>query len=132
MRRILYMAHPIGGDVPGNIARALRWLSWLRKTYGHEASFEAPYLAHLMSGADDSDPVQRAQGLSDNCALLRRLDGIVLCGGVVSHGMRTELDATPADRPVYCFTHFGPEPPAPWLAMANSKLSAYESSREDV
>jgi hypothetical protein len=104
---ILYVAHPIGGDVDANVQRLLRWMSWLRRSYP-ETMFTAPYAVDLLSGADDYDPVQRAAGIAKNCALVSRLHGIVLVGGRVSSGMAEERDHAHA---VADLTYLGEEPP---------------------
>lgn len=72
-----------------NIARAERWLSWLRRSFP-ETTFIAPWIAAVLSGEDDSDPAQREAGLVDACAVIERCDGIVLCGPRVSAGMERE------------------------------------------
>lgn len=90
-RPVLYMAHPVSGDVKANIHRALNWLSWLRRSFP-ETTFIAPWIVGIMSGEDDADPAQREAGLVDCCAVVERCDGIVLVGGRVSTGMARERD----------------------------------------
>lgn len=113
-RIVLYMAHPIRGDVTDNIARALRWLKFLRRKYP-AVTFVAPYIASLLSGEDDADPVQRQAGLEDARALIVRLDGVVLVGGRLTEGMNFEAKAclAPGDllAAVYDMIFLGPEPP---------------------
>lgn len=74
-----------------NIDRALRWLAWLRKSFP-ETTFIAPWIASVLAGADDTDPAQREAGMADACAVVERCDGIVLCGGRISEGMRREME----------------------------------------
>lgn len=74
-----------------NLDRALRWLSWLRRSFP-ETTFIAPWIATILSGVDDSDPAAREAGLVDDCAVVERCDGIVLCGPRVSSGMRREME----------------------------------------
>lgn len=74
-----------------NIERAMRWLSWLRRSFP-ETTFIAPWIASVQPGEDDSDPAQREAGLVDACSVIERCDGIVLCGGRVSSGMRREME----------------------------------------
>lgn len=117
-----------------NVDRALRWLAWLRKSFP-ETTFIAPWIAAIMSGEDDSDPKAREAGLVDDCAVVERCDGIVLCGGRISEGMRREMehgmswrvfdgdDGEPARFEVYdlvtrCPFPEGPSTPArPWIAF---------------
>lgn len=113
-RTVLYMAHPIRGDVTDNIARALRWLKFLRLRYP-AVTFVAPYIATLLSGQDDADPVQRQAGLQDAHALIMRLDGVVLVGGRLTEGMDFEARACLCARDlraaIYDMIDLGPEPP---------------------
>lgn len=90
-----------------NLDRALRWLAWLRRTFP-EVTFIAPWIAAVLSGEDDADPVKRANGLRDDCRVVRRCDGVVLCGGRVSEGMALERDRAEA---VADLTALGGEPP---------------------
>jgi hypothetical protein len=72
-----------------NVGRALQWLAWLRKSFP-ETTFIAPWIASILSGEQDSDPKQREAGLVDDCAVVERCDGMVLCGGRISNGMDRE------------------------------------------
>lgn len=119
MRRVLYVAHPVAptddeiaqayaravlvGNMPthamlvrsachANVARAGRWLQWLRKSFP-ETTFIAPWMIGILLGDDDSDPAQREAGLIDCCATIERCDGIVLCGPRISSGMQREMEA---------------------------------------
>jgi hypothetical protein len=74
-----------------NIRRSMRWLTWLRRSFP-ETTFIAPWIAAVQSGEDDSDTAQRESGLVDACAVIERCDGIVLCGGRISMGMRREME----------------------------------------
>lgn len=66
-RPVIYMCHPVAGDVKNNIARALRWLAWLRKSYP-KTTFIAPWIAGVMSVGSDGTPEERKAGLVDDCA----------------------------------------------------------------
>ena len=115
VRAVYYLAHPLapteeqiractGSLHPGdrsaairdglaaNLARAQRWLRWLRRSFP-ETTFIAPWIAAVLSGEDDADPTQREAGLVDACAVVPLLTGIVLCGGRVSSGMGHEAAA---------------------------------------
>jgi hypothetical protein len=74
-----------------NIQRALRWLAWLRKSFPR-ITFIAPWIATIESLHGDDSPEVREAGLVDDCAVVERCDGIVLCGGRVSVGMERELN----------------------------------------
>lgn len=83
------------------------WLAWLRATYP-AVTFIAPWITAIESGADDRDQEQRARGLRDDVRVVCRCDGIVLCGGRVSSGMRHEAKHAAN---VIDLTALGPEPP---------------------
>lgn len=101
-----------------NLNRALRWLAWLRKSFP-KTTFIAPWIASVMSGEDAMDPAQREAGLADDCAVVECCDGIALCGGRISSGMRREMEhkwgtpgeGGPFESEVYDLTHLGREPP---------------------
>jgi len=75
-----------------NLARAQRWLVWLRRSFP-ESTFIAPWIAAVLSGEDDNDPAQREAGLIDAEAVAAVCTGVILCGGRVSGGMRRESRA---------------------------------------
>jgi hypothetical protein len=141
-RRVLYVAHPLAPTnaeiaatpwaplielrarvaLKANIDRALRWLAWLRKGFP-ETTFIAPWIATIQSLGGDGTPEEREAGLVDDCAVVERCDGIVLCGSRISSGMRREVDhgstwrvfdgddGEPARFERYDLTHLGPAPP---------------------
>ena len=112
--KLFYLCHPVGGDVPGNIARALRWLSFLRK-HERDVVITAPWIPAILAGEDDADPAQRDRGLRDCVATVARFDGVILCGGRVSAGMQAErAQAEVNGLEVHDLTWMGDEPPAVW------------------
>jgi len=112
MSTVIYMAHPVAGDVPANLARALRWLRWLTAT-SPETTYIAPWIAAIMSGEEDDDPAARARGLAHDVVTVRRCDGLVLVGGKISQGMAIERDAAISQGLIVTdMTDLGDEPPA--------------------
>jgi hypothetical protein len=111
-RLVLYVAHPLGAPdragLDANLARAMRWLSWLRRAFP-DTTFVAPWIAAVAAGEDDADPRQREAGLVDADAVIPRLDGVVLVGGRVSSGMARERGRA---RRAWDLTSLGDEPPA--------------------
>lgn len=116
-----YLAHPLGGDVDANVERAVRWLAWLMPLEPHLA-IVAPWLPFVQvfrlitkPGDDDRGHPFRERCMRDNLAVARRFDGIILCGGTFSQGMREEQayvetsGGWTAD-----LTELGPEPPPEW------------------
>jgi hypothetical protein len=118
MTELVYFAHPLGGDIDGNVARARRWIAWL---VAQESSitFLAPWLPYvdvfreLHPGANDHGHPLRDRFMRDNLAIASVCDGIVLCGGRVSSGMQQELDVvTDQGGWVADLTSLGAEPPS--------------------
>ncbi|MDQ3295109.1 MAG: hypothetical protein M3619_00805 [Myxococcota bacterium] len=89
-RPIFYFAHPLAGNIAGNIRSAQTWLGFLMQKEP-SVCFVAPWLACVAAGADDNDPDARERGLLDAYAIVPRCDGIVLCGERISSGMAREL-----------------------------------------
>lgn len=114
MTQLIYMGHPVSGDVDGNVERALLWLAWLRRMH-RDTAIIAPWIAALLSGEDDGDPEQRDRGLRDCAITAARCDGIVLVGPRISTGMLRELAACrDAGGWVSNLTALGATPPASW------------------
>ena len=118
---VVYMAHPLGGDVEGNSARARRWLAWLM-TAEPDYAFCVPWLpfvdafVRIYGRVDDAGHPFRDRCMRDNLAIGARCDGIALVGGRVSAGMAAERELfllSPA-RFIVDLTRLGPEPPSEW------------------
>jgi hypothetical protein len=121
-RKVFYVAHPVSGDVDGNIKRAFQWLRWLRRQDSRSA-YQAPWIAAILSGEDDSDPRARERGLLDCEATAAKCDGIVLVGGRISVGMARERDACIAGGGVVVnLTHLGEEPPTDMVTRGLDEL----------
>ncbi len=125
--KVCYLAHPVAGDVADNMNRARQWLRYLIDTQP-EIAFCAPWLPYL-DVLDEDNPAHRERGMRDDLAIAERCDGIVLCGGRISSGMRRELDAIAAlNGFAVDLTMCGAMPP--WLArdvaMADDQRNAAE------
>lgn len=90
MTPLIYLAHPVGGDASGNADKAR---TWLRVLIGlvPEVNWICPWIPSV-DVLDDTDEAHREWAMRVNLATVRRCDGIVLCGGRVSNGMRDELN----------------------------------------
>jgi len=91
MKKIIYIAHPIGGDVPGNLEKIgaiYRSLSLQKLVIPF-----APYIAPI-SCLDDNVPQERAIGFEHNKALFDRkaMDEVWLYGDRISNGMAQEIE----------------------------------------
>ena len=87
-KRVIYMAHPVSGDIPGNLAEARRWVRAL------EELFDVAVVASWITECevwDDADPAERAAGLERDKAVIERCDELWLVGPRISTGMAVEL-----------------------------------------
>jgi hypothetical protein len=81
VKPIIYVAHPVSGDVKANCDKVLKWLRWLTEvdpTRIYVAPWVGEVLAHL-----DLDPIPADfydRVLSDDEEVIGRLDGILLVG----------------------------------------------------
>jgi len=91
--RVVYMAHPVSGDVEANLARAKRWYKWITDNY--KVGVVADWIINCEI-YDDSNPADREAGLLVCEEIASRCDEIWLVGGVVSNGMAREAEAAEA------------------------------------
>ena len=87
--KLTYMAHPVAGDAPANLARAKLWLKWLTESREEPSAVIAPWIIACEIW-DDANPEERTQGLERCKAAIERCDEIYLVGGRVSNGMEIE------------------------------------------
>lgn len=106
--RVLYLAHPVSGDVAANVERGKRWLRWAQRVFSGCAVI-APWMQAIeVIGDDDANPEHRERGLRRDEAVVACCDGVILVGGRVSAGMARERAAA---RHVIDLTLLGDEPP---------------------
>lgn len=88
--KIVYIAHPIGGDVEGNLAKIIEIVKGLNR-YPNLVPFAHYYVD--CTALDDNDPLQRAKGIANDMAIIDRLefDACLLYGDKVSSGMLNEV-----------------------------------------
>lgn len=91
-KKIVYIAHPIGGDVEGNLKKLRNIVRQLNMTFRDIVPF-VPYYADVVS-MDDNDPHQRERGIENDVALFLSgvIDEVWLYGDRISDGMREEID----------------------------------------
>ncbi len=112
-KKIIYLAHPISGDIEGNLADIVRILRvintnsiYLRSCYFPSEDDQigilssnfsniipiCPYYADILA-LDDNDPLQRKRGIENDTALI--LTGVFnecwLTGNKISFGMQEEI-----------------------------------------
>lgn len=104
-KKVVYIAHPIGGDVNANIVRVCRIYEWVAQHNPRLVPF-APYIATVLA-MDDNIPACRELGISHDMELFERkvFDEVWLFGGRISAGMQHEIDkAKSLGIPVIDFT----------------------------
>lgn len=93
MSKIVYIAHPVGGDVDGNIKKILAIVRTINLTEPHVVPL-VPYLADIMA-MDDNNPIERERGIKNDIAVIN--SGMVtelrLYGNRLSAGMAEEKKA---------------------------------------
>jgi len=89
-KKIIYIAHPIGGDVVENIKKVLSIVRDL--SIENEVIPFAPYIVDVQA-LDDSNPIERGIGFTHNMAMFERgiIDEVWIYGGRISNGMATEI-----------------------------------------
>ena len=89
--KIAYIAHPISGDVSGNIQKILNIVRDINLTKPDVVPF-APYIADVLI-MDDSKPEERSIGICNDLKILK--SGIIselwIYGERVSGGMQAEI-----------------------------------------
>lgn len=90
--RIIYIAHPISGDIQGNLNKVLEIVRELNLTEDEIVPF-APYWMDCHA-LDDNDPVQRERGIKNDHALFNKkfIDEVWLYGDRISNGMKAEIE----------------------------------------
>lgn len=89
--KVVYIAHPISGDITGNLEKIRCIVRDLNLLYDDIVPF-APYWLDCHA-LDDTDPVQRIRGIKNDIALFRKgfIDEVWLFGDKVSTGMKEEI-----------------------------------------
>ena len=89
--KVAYIAHPISGDIKGNLKRV--------EQIGRQINLEEPDVvpfAHYFFDCyalDDDIPEERERGIKNNIALMRKgfIDEVRLYGNRISSGMSHEI-----------------------------------------
>lgn len=86
MRKLVYIASPLSGDVEQNLDFARQ------ACLNAMAQGVTPFAPHLLypQMLDDGDPAQRELGMKMGNQILALCDELWLCGDVISPGMRKE------------------------------------------
>jgi hypothetical protein len=89
--KIVYIVHPIAGDIHGNVQKILKIVKEINLTRKDIVPF-APYMADVLA-MDDNDSAQRERGIDNDIAIFG--SGIVkecwVYGKKISPGMESEI-----------------------------------------
>ncbi len=90
--KIAYIAHPIGGDVKGNIDKILQIIRHINLTEPDVVPF-APYIPDCLI-MDDGHPEERKRGIANDIALIKAgfISECRLYGPRISPGMQAEKE----------------------------------------
>jgi len=85
--RLIYICSPLRGKLDENIKKATQYCA-----YAAEQGV-IPIAPHTMftKFLDDTIPQQREKGLAMGLELLKRCDGLCVCGDTISMGMQNEI-----------------------------------------
>lgn len=100
--KIVYVAHPIGGDIQNNLADLCRIVRKINLENMDVVPF-APYYVDIVS-LDDNVLAERERGIKNNMAILRSgiIQEVWLTGDRISRGMQQEKEfAEQIGIPVY-------------------------------
>jgi hypothetical protein len=89
--KIAYIAHPISGDITGNIQKILNIVREINLTKPNVVPF-VPYLADLLA-MDDNRPDERERGIDNDIAILgsKMVNELWVYGHRISNGMEAEI-----------------------------------------
>lgn len=89
--KIAYIAHPISGDIEGNLERIAAICRNINLEEPEVVPF-APYYLDCIA-LDDNNPEERARGIKNDTELLKRgfVDEVRLYGNKISNGMLAEI-----------------------------------------
>ena len=87
---LVFFAHPVRGDVEGNLKRARASIKNLEAVNTHW-TIVAPWIL-TCENYDDANEEERAAGIARNLRVIESCDYIFLAGGRVSEGMKQEKE----------------------------------------
>lgn len=90
--KIVYIAHPISGDIAGNLEKIRQIVRQINLQYSDVVPF-APYWVDCHA-LDDNDPEERKRGIANGQEFFLRkvIDEVWLFGDRISGGMQAEID----------------------------------------
>jgi hypothetical protein len=90
--KIYYLAHPVRGDEYFTEKENLEHALLVQELLYNAGIFTVnPWYTFIKMFPGVTDPVEIEKFLDEDCAVLERLDGVVLAGHKLSYGMQREL-----------------------------------------
>ena len=89
--KIVYIAHPVSGDITGNLKKIQSIIRQINLYYPDILPF-AHYVVDCYS-LDDDNPIERLRGIKNDIALLKAgfVNEMWLYGNKISEGMKAEI-----------------------------------------
>jgi len=87
--KLVYIAHPLGGNVQENLKLAGQWVRWASRLQGIVPI--APYFQSVVAFSE-STPEEREEGFQHGLKVLQYCQELWICGETISRGMQRELD----------------------------------------
>lgn len=90
--KIVYIAHPISGDIAGNLEKIRQIVRKINLEHSDTLPF-APYWVDCYA-LDDTIPAERERGIKNDTEFFKRgvIDEVWLFGDRISFGMQCEVD----------------------------------------
>jgi hypothetical protein len=90
-KKIVYLAHPISGNIEENLRDIIRIVRYINLNFQH-VSPQVPYYADILA-LNDNDPEERARGIENDTAMIETgvYDELWLTGDRISLGMIMEV-----------------------------------------
>lgn len=94
--RIVYISHPVSGDVDGNLEKILKIVREINLNESDIVPF-VPYWCDCHA-LDNNDDEEKARGFRNNAEFFKRgiIDELWVCGDHVSLGMSEEVELAKA------------------------------------
>ena len=91
-KKLVYIAHPISGDVKCNVSKILEIVKSVNLLNPNVIPF-APYISDVLA-MDDTIPEQREKGISNNLFVLESgcVDELWVYGNTITEGIKREIE----------------------------------------